>query len=136
MNSQNLGRTPYAVFLAVREHFAFAINITTKTRVVYGNSPGVRGTTKCINYTEGTSSYPVCELEFIYLAFSRMPGENYRRLFGSSFFVSFFLLCVCVCVCVCVVFRTLINSLVCLLILHGRCGPCSVFVFCFCLFCF
>ena len=92
MNSQNLGRTPYAVFLVVRKHFAFAISTTTKTRFVYGNSPGVRITTKYTNYTEGTSSYPVCELEFIYLAFSfsRMPGENYRRLFGSSSSSSFF----------------------------------------------
>ena len=50
-----------------------------------------------------TEDVPVVEL--MYLVFTRMPGESYRRPLGS------FLLCLCD------VFRALINSLVCLLLL-------------------
>ena len=40
-------------------------------------------------------------VEFMYLVFTRMPGESYRRRLGSLF------------LCLCDVFRALINSLVC-----------------------
>ena len=40
-------------------------------------------------------------VEFMYLVFTRMPGENYRRQFRSLL------------LCLCCVFRALINSLVC-----------------------
>ena len=40
-------------------------------------------------------------VEFIYLVFTRMPGESYRRRLGSLL------------LCLCDVFRVLIGSLVC-----------------------
>ena len=40
-------------------------------------------------------------VEFMYLVFTRMPGESYRRRLGSLL------------LCVCDVFRALINSSVC-----------------------
>ena len=47
-------------------------------------------------------------LEVMYLAFTRMPGESYCRRLRSLL------------LCLCDVFRELINSLVCLLILFRR----------------
>ena len=49
-------------------------------------------------------------VEFMYLVFTGVPGESYRRRLGSLL--------------LCYVFRALINSLV--LILHERSGPRSV----------
>ena len=53
-------------------------------------------------------------MEFMYLVFTHMPGESYRRRLRSLLLYS------------CYVFRALINSLVSVLILHERSGPRSV----------
>ena len=49
----------------------------------------------------------------MYLVFTRMPGESYRRRLGSLLLY------------LCHVFRAL-NKLACVLILHERSGPRSV----------
>ena len=46
-------------------------------------------------------SEDVLLVEYMYLVFTRMPGESYRRRLGSLL------------LCFCDVFRALINSLVC-----------------------
>ena len=58
--------------------------------------------TRYINSTRGTySNEDVTVVEFIYLVFTRMPGESYRR---RHRFLLLYL---------CYVYRALINSLVC-----------------------
>ena len=81
----------------------------------------MRVNTRYVNSTRGTSPnedvllvdlriylwWSLCTLEdvplvkFMYLAFTRMPGESYRRRLGSLLLY------------LCYVFRALINSLVC-----------------------
>ena len=75
-------------------------------------SPNVPAT-ECIYYyaTQGYSE-DVLLVEFMYLVFTRMPGESYRRRVGTLLF------------CLCDVVRALINSLV--LILHERFWPRTV----------
>ena len=58
---------------------------------------------------------PLVEFIYLYLVFTRMPGENYRKRLGS------FLLCLCyvfgalinsVCVCVCACVRARVRACV------------------------
>ena len=53
----------------------------------------------CVYVYVGVDDVPL--VEFMYLVFTRMPGESYRRRLRSSLLY------------LCYVFRALINSLVC-----------------------
>ena len=67
----------------------------------------MRVNTRHINSARGTSSNvyeDVPLVEFMYLVFTRMPGESYRRRLGSLLLY------------LCCVFRALINSLVLLIL--------------------
>ena len=72
------------------------INSTSVCSTRYINSTSVC-TTRYINSTSGTD----IPMGFMYLVFTRMPGESYRRRLRSLL------------LCLCDVFRALINSLVC-----------------------
>ena len=65
----------------------------------------MRVNTRYTHSTGGTSSFENFEdvplVEFMYLVFTRMPGESYRRRLRSLLLY------------LCYVFRTLINSPVC-----------------------
>ena len=79
----------------------------------------MRANASYINSTKGTSSLMYIhrrmdlQFKFMYLIFTRMPSEKYRRRFRSLL------------LCSCDIFRALIDCF-CLLILHKRLWPYSV----------
>ena len=70
-------------------------------RLMESTHEGVNSRSKYVTRVEirNTSTSSSCLVEFMYLVFTRMPGESYRRLLRTLLYL-------------CYVFRALINSFV------------------------